>query len=81
MQRLIFNTAKHKFEELKEYGFVKKNDNYLFGIGEIIVIPKENKIIVYGNEGADYRDVAVDVLCILYDLIKNDLVIKEKKNV
>lgn len=88
MERLVFNTAEHKLEELEKYGFVKDN-----GFWYSLTLRNDAEDLV--TLGVSTYDYVVQIayiikgkVCaylntewtILYDLIKDGLVIKEKKN-
>ena len=75
MERLVFNTAEHKLEELEKYGFVE----YFY---DTTIYNFKNKIEVCEDENILWFDTDLDdeCFCILYDLIKDGLVVKEKKD-
>ena len=80
MERLVFNTAEHKLEELEKYGFVKYGNDYAKHAKNYyethIYINSNGKVFL-----SYYESTSIDeALCILYDLIKDGLVVKEKKN-
>lgn len=85
MERLVFNTAKHKMEELKKYGFVKMTSQYVldfikydaYDYSYLLVEIDDYKVLDFTY--VDLADIqkAVNVA---YDLIKDGLVVKEKKN-
>ena len=80
MERLVFNTAEHKLEELEKYGFKKYfgyAKNYNKSLTCSIDIDFENCIII-NIRNNDYKKY--DLLNDLYDLIKDGLVVKEKKD-
>ena len=103
MERLVFNTAEHKLEELESYGFVKrleigKNSNidipyenieWHFDVGDSGIEIHEQRKNNYWNYVFDIKEihiwndcerpVDISVWLILYDLIKDGLVVKEKK--
>ena len=87
MERLVFNKAQHKLEELEQYGFVKESEFWY-------LLPLRNEAgeqITLGVSAYDYEvQIAYSIkgnvcaylnieLTILYDLIKDGLVVKEKK--
>ena len=84
MERLVFNTAEHKLEELKKYGFVKLESQYVLDFIEydkydysyLLVEIDDYKVLDFTY--VDLADIqkAVNVA---YDLIKDGLVIKEKE--
>ena len=116
MERLVFNTAEHKLEELEKYGFKPKywedngnlrlyykdyfefdtyNENWLcqiiidnFTADKILKTDRirrlskkelkqeRKRIKSFVGEYAD----EINLIFILYDLIKDGLVIKEKQN-
>ena len=111
MERLVFNTAEHKFEELWNYGFEsftrkEKTHKYECENGEKdyyteygyhyddgtnymeIVTERINSDWnhhnsinqVYVNESNYEMGVSQNMLVLLYDLIKDGLVIKEKQD-
>ena len=110
MERLVFNTAEHKFEELWNYGFesfVRKDKTHKYecengeedyyteygykyddGTNCIEIITERinsdwhhsNSINqVYVDESDYEMGVSQNMLVLLYDLIKDGLVVKEKK--
>lgn len=110
MERLVFNTAEHKLEELEKYGFEKFNrkekthkyewengeEDYYTECGYIYDDDTNSIEIVTERINSDWRHlnavneiyiyetdyevgVSKDMLIVLYDLIKDGLVVKEKK--
>ena len=85
MERLVFNTAEHKLEELEKYGFVKMTSQYVldfikydtYDYSYLLVEIDDYKVLDFTY--VDLADIqkAVNVA---YDLIKDGLVIKEKQN-
>ena len=87
-ERLVFNTAEHKLEELVKYGFVKESEFwYLLTLrneAEEQVTLAVNTYnyevqIVYAIKGNVCAYLNIE-LTIIYDLIKDGLVVKEKKD-
>lgn len=110
MERLVFNTAEHKLEELEQYGFEKFNRKgkthkyecengeedyyteygyyYDDGTNYMEIVTKRinsdwfhlNSINqVYVDESDYEMGVSQNMLVLLYDLIKDGLVVKEKQ--
>lgn len=92
MERLVFNTAEHKFEELEKYGFVKnlRKQRYertfygYLGLVETTHIDiNTNEIIVIKRSimGIDFIKTPIEIEYFTDndDLIKDGLVVKEKK--
>ena len=90
MERLVFNTAKHKLEELEKYGFETMEtydcfnreipNRYMYAY----TIPASNfAILTYSDDNNIYiyakSDNQGQLFSVIYDLIKDGLVIKEKK--
>lgn len=85
MERLVFNTAEHKLEELEKYGFVKMASQYVldfikydaYDYSYLLVEIDDYKVLDFTY--VDLADIqkAVNVA---YDLIKDGLVVKEKKD-
>lgn len=84
MERLVFNTAKHKMEELEKYGFVRESEfwyslNLRNEVGEQVALAVSTYTyevqIAYTIKGnvCAYLDIE---LTILFDLIKDGLFIK-----
>lgn len=72
MERLVFNKAEHKLEELEKYGFVEYfYDTTIYNFKNKIEIDENN---IYFDDNLDNES-----LCVLYDLIKDGLVVKEKR--
>lgn len=86
MERLVFNTAEHKLKELEKYGFVEVNGSYRI-LSKKSVMPSEKcfikkhyAFIIFKNGNIQIGGVKEDnIYVILYDLIKDGLVVKEKK--
>lgn len=88
MERLVFNTAEHKLEELEKYGFVKESEFWY----SLTLRNEAEEQVTLGVSTYDYEvQIAYTIkgnvcaylnieLTILYDLIKDDLVRKEKKD-
>ena len=90
MERLVFNTAEHKMEELEKYGFVKIETYNCFGrlidnrymyaytiqasSFAIVTYSDDNNIYIYAKTSDQEL-----MFSVLYDLIKDGLVVKEKK--
>ena len=105
MERLVFNKEQHKFEELKEYGFVKRleigynndtnityeNIEWHFNVGDSGIEIHEQRKDNYWNYGFDIKEIHIwndcerpvdkSVWLVLYDLIKDGLVVKENQDV
>ena len=87
MERLVFNTAEHKLEELEKYGFIEVNGSYRI-LSEKSVMPSERcfikkhyAIIIFKNGSIQIGGVKKDnIYVVLYDLVKDGLVVKEKQN-
>ena len=86
MERLVFNIAEHKLEELEKYGFVKQGQQYLEQYCKkytnsdfAISINTHSKIVYIECETNDYS-FTTKLCALLYDLIKDGLVVKEKKD-
>ena len=86
MERLVFNTAEHKLEELEKYGFAKESEQYLEQYCKkyknsdfTISINTHSKIVYIECETNDYS-FTTKLCVLLYDLIKDGLVVKEKKD-
>ncbi len=87
MERLVFNTVEHKLEELEKYGFVKESEFWY----SLILRNEAGEQITLGVSAYDYEvQIAYSIkgnvcaylnteLTILYDLIKDGLVVKEEK--
>ena len=85
MERLVFNTAEHKLEELEKYGFVKLASQYVldfikydkYDSSYLFVEIDDYKVLDFTY--VDLTDIqkAVNVA---YDLIKDGLVVKEEQN-
>lgn len=84
MERLVFNTAEHKLEELKKYGFVKESEFWYSltlrnEVGEQIELAVSTYTyevqIAYTIKGNVCAYLNIE-LTILYDLIKDGLFIK-----
>ena len=78
MERLVFNIAEHKLEELEKYGFKYNHIGfYIFSLefpyGCSRIIIDEDTLYISG--AGEYT-----TLVKLYDLIKDGLVVKEKKD-
>lgn len=93
MERLVFNAAEHKLEELEKYGFVKnlRKQRYertfygYLGLVETTHIDiNTNEIIVIKRSimGIDYIRTSFEIEHFTEneDLIKDGLVVKEKKD-
>ena len=87
MERLVFNTAEHKLEELEKYGFVKESEFWYSltlrnEVGEQVALAVSTYTyevqIEYKIKGNVCAYLNTE-LTILYDLIKDGLVVKEKK--
>lgn len=87
MERLVFNRAKHKLEELEKYGFVKESEFWYSltlrnEVGEQVALAVSTYTyelqIAYTIKGNVCAYLNTE-LTILYDLIKDGMVIKEKK--
>ena len=77
MERLVFNTAEHKLEELEKYGF--KYDHFGFYIFNLELSYGTPRIIV-DEDTLDISSTGGDTILVkLYDLIKDGLVVKEEK--
>lgn len=87
MERLVFNTAKHKMEELEKYGFVRESE---FWYSLTLRNEAEEQVTLAVNTYNYEVQIAYTIkgnvcaylnieLIILYDLIKDGLVVKEKK--
>ena len=88
MERLVFNTAEHKLEELEKYGFVKESEFWYSltlrnEVGEQVALAVSTYTyevqIAYTIKGNVCAYLNTE-LTILYDLIKDGLVVKEKKD-
>lgn len=88
MERLVFNIAEHKLEELEKYGFVKESEFWYSltlrnEVGEQVALAVSTYTyevqIAYTIKGNVCAYLNIE-LTILYDLIKDGLVIKEKQN-
>lgn len=81
-ERLVFNIAKHKLYELHKYGFDEFSDDYIYGNIDSSYICVESDYSVCLCTTKEYVDCDVDdnVLCKLFDLIKDGLCIKDKKD-
>ena len=112
MERLVFNTAEHKLEELKKYGFSRYKDEYSkLEYGQLSDVDIEHyesyreksrlapyftggiyksincntnelyiKVSVYSYEQCEDDFISKDYDFYVQDLIKDGLVIKEKKD-
>ena len=108
MERLVFNTAEHKLEELEKYGFVEKENCYSLSIEHIyyndthpsysekqiyITIGKITMQVLFiysiklKNTEESKNSIVLNGVCeyetnlgVLYDPIKDGLVVKEKHN-
>ena len=87
MERLVFNTAEHKLEELEKYGFVKESEFWYSltlrnEVGEQVTLAVSTYTyevhIAYTIKGNVCAYLNTELI-ILYDLIKYGLVVKEKK--
>lgn len=84
MERLVFNIAEHKLEELEKYGFVKLTSQYVLDFIEydkydysyLLVEIDEYKVLDFTYVDLSDIQKAVNVA---YDLIKDGLVVKEEK--
>lgn len=86
-ERLVFNKAEHKLEELEKYGFVycniedKEYEYYSFSRNkQYIDIDKEHYVVSLTNDDDGYYNegyINNEILVKLYDLIKDGLVVKE----
>ena len=83
MERLVFNTKEHKLEELEKYGFEE------LIIGVVAVLDGQCELGIYTTDLYGYTVIlrrdrtgffSHKLLSILYDLIKDGLVVKEKQN-
>lgn len=89
MKQLVFNTAEHKLEELEKYGFVKESEFwYLLTLRNEAEEQVTLAVNTYNYEVQIAYTIKGNVcaylnieLIILYDLIKDGLVVKEKKDV
>lgn len=88
MERLAFNTAEHKLEELEKYGFAKESEFwYLLTLRNEAEEQVTLAVNTYNYEVQTAYTIKGNVcaylnieLIILYDLIKDGLVVKEKKD-
>ena len=95
MERLVFNTAEHKLEELEKYGFKMlplyteygRVTYYTFYGAKFKIVVNYDLLVeiiyidnLYNIENQFERTINNTALCILYDLIKDGLVVKEKKD-
>ena len=93
MERLVFNTAEHKLEELEKYGFVKnlrkqryeRTFNGYFGSIEtthIDINTNEVTVIKKTIMGIEHIESSFEIEYYTHnnDLIKDGLVVKEKKD-
>lgn len=85
MGQLVFNTAEHKLEELEKYGFVKESEQYLeqyrkkYKNSDFAISINAHSNIVYIECEANDYSFTTKLCALLYDLIKDGLVVKEKK--
>lgn len=87
MERLVFNTAEHKLEELDKYGFVKESEFwYLLTLRNETEEQVALAVNTYNYEVQITYTIKGNVcaylnieLTLLYDLIKDGLVVKEEK--
>lgn len=92
MERLVFNTAEHKLEELEKYGFEKIPTHDVFNreirnryMYVYTTLSSNFGIIIYSNDVNIYMLSKIDhieekIFSVLFDLIKDGLVVKEKKD-
>lgn len=79
MERLVFNTAEHKLEELEKYGFVKGLTTDIC----MAIYSKYDYVTVLDISCDENFTIFAQTrkgLCVLFDLIKDGLVVKEKKD-
>lgn len=81
-ERLVFNKKQHQIYELQQYGFYEFSDDYIYGDIDSSYLCIESDYSVCVCTTKEYVDCDVDdkILCVLFDLIKDGLVIKEKKD-
>lgn len=86
MERLVFNTAEHKLEELEKYGFVEQPDSYVrFGKRDVFIYKHNFSVVDYKKDKYTYSGYAYEneykhnTKHYVNDLIKDGLVVKEKK--
>lgn len=84
MERLVFNTAEHKLEELEKYGFEKLTSQYVLDFikyekcdfSYLLIEIDDYKVLDFTY--VDLADIQ-KAINVAYDLIKDGLVVKEKK--
>lgn len=87
MERLAFNTAEHKLEELEKYGFQKitiwGENCYVYDFVPYTSIDSSYFVIDYKGEisiaWVDFRRNQDKFLILIFNLIKDGLVVKENK--